>query len=191
MIKKAGAFALFAAAVLFLGSCSSNNDVAQYVQPTVNPTAQPVVDTPKPQEIVKILPDDNINFEGLNLFWQNTHNIMFPSDDNARLSLYVNAEITDDGEFAFDTGHEWLLVMETSFGDFPLFPRQRLQHGSVSMNAFIKGNGYVYDTFHVLVTVQQSAGLEIFDFVFDNDAKVFRKIPVYSATNINPMVRKW
>ena len=127
---------------------------------------------------------DNVDIDGMSIYWQ-TDNICFKEDNNAKITLYVAAEKNDDGEFSFDDGQEWLLIMETSFGSYPLFPRRYVQLGRVEYSAFNGDSGVAYDVFHVIVTVRQSAGFEIYECVFDNARKAFKKIPVYNASNIN------
>ena len=135
-----------------------------------------------------ITPDNDIDLSGMNLYCQSDY-IQFIADSDAKISLYVNAEKDDDGLFSFDTGHDWLLIMETSIGNYPLFPRRRIQHGMVSYDVFNSDSGSAYDIFHVLVTVRESAGHEIYECIFDNAKNAFRVAPVYNATNINPTGR--
>ena len=135
-----------------------------------------------------ITSDGSIDYTGMNLYWQNDY-LQFAADENAKLSLYVRAEQDGNGEFMFDDGQEWLLVMETSFGNYPLFPRRYVQLGGVSctvFNAFNEQSGE-YDDFHVLVTVRESAGYEIYECTFDSDKKEFKSVTVYKAGNINPI----
>lgn len=82
-----------------------------------------------------ITPDDSIDMDGMNLYWQHD-NVYFPADENAKISLYVHAEKNEDGMFMFDDGQDWLLIMETSLGDYPLFPRKYVQLGGVSCSVF-------------------------------------------------------
>ena len=133
-----------------------------------------------------INPAHTVDMSGMNLYCQNDH-ICLANDSNAKVSLYVNAEKDNNGEFMFDDGQDWLLLVETSFGDYQLFPRKYVQLGMVSYVAFYGCSGASYDVFHVLVTVSQSAGYEIFDCVFDNGKKAFKVVPVYNASNINPV----
>jgi len=134
----------------------------------------------------RINPADSIDLSGMNLYWQDD-NLYFPEDNGAKLSLYVDAEKGDDGNFLYNDAHNWLLVMETSFGDYPLFPRKYLQLGKVEYAAFNEFGSDAYDIFHVLVTVRQSAGYEIYDCIFNADSKAFQIAPVYNISNINPV----
>lgn len=123
---------------------------------------------------------DSIDMDGMNLYWQND-NIYFSADINAKISLYVNAEKSEDGTFMFDDGQDWLLVMETSLGDYPLFPRKYVQLGRVSCAVFNDSN----DISHVFVTIKQTAGYVLYDCVFDDCVKAFKVVPVYNAEDIN------
>lgn len=133
------------------------------------------------EEWIKTASDLDMN--GMNLYWQRD-NIQFIGDDNAKLSIYVNAEKNENGELIFDDGQDYMLLMETSLGVYPLFPRQYVQLGGVSCIVY---NDYVdNDTVsHVLVTVEQTAGYQLYDCVFDSKKEAFKKIPVYEAKGIN------
>ncbi|MCL2081076.1 MAG: hypothetical protein FWH16_03135 [Oscillospiraceae bacterium] len=129
-----------------------------------------------------ITPSASVDFSGMELYWQNEY---IPIGYGAKISLYVGAEKDDEGNFGFDDGQDWLLTAETPDGWYPLFPRGYVQLGMVSYTAFYEYDGDAYSVFHVLVTVSQGAGLEIYDCVFDGDKKAFKVIPVYKAENIN------
>ena len=130
-----------------------------------------------------IMPVGDIDMAGMNLFMK-YENIQFFADENAKLSIYVCADIDENGEILFDDGQDWLVLMETSFGDYPLFPRQRVQLGAVSCVIF---NDYVGEETvqHVLVSVRQTAGYEIYDCVFNNEKGAYLVVPVYDAQAIN------
>jgi len=119
----------------------------------------------------------------MNLFWQHD-NLQFVADDNARLSIFVSAEKDENGDFLFDDGQEWAVLMETSLGNYPLFHRQYVQLGGVS--CIVYNDDMDNDTVsHVLVTVEQTAGYQLYDCVFDSDKEAFMVIPVYDAEHIN------
>lgn len=126
---------------------------------------------------------DNIDMNGMNLYWQRD-NIQFVADENAKLSIYVRADKFENGEFGFDDGQDWAVIMETSLGDYPLFPRQYVQLGGVSCVVF---NDYIDDNTisHVFVTVKQTASYQLYDCVFDSDKESFKVIPIYDAKGIN------
>lgn len=130
-----------------------------------------------------IAPSGEIDLTNMNLY-QQRDNLQFVADENAKLSVYVDAEKLEDGSFAFDDGQDWCVLLETSFGNYPIFPRQYVQLGDVSCAVF---NDYVdnSEVSHILVTEQQAAGYKIFDCVFDADAKVFEITSVYNASGIN------
>ena len=137
-----------------------------------------------------IYPGDPNAKDGMNLFWE-AANIQFAADENARLSLYVSAGKNESGEFSFDDGQDWLLTLESSIGNYLLFPRQYVQLGKVSCTVY---NGWNddserWDITHVLVTLAEGAGFGIYDCVFDNEQKAFQAVPVYCASDINFMGR--
>jgi len=130
-----------------------------------------------------ITPAGNIDMDNMNLFWQHD-NLQFVADDNARLSIFVSAEKDENGDFLFDDGQEWAVLMETSLGNYPLFHRQYVQLGGVS--CIVYNDDMDNDTVsHVLVTVEQTAGYQLYDCVFDSDKEAFMVIPVYDAEHIN------
>jgi len=133
-----------------------------------------------------ITPVESIDVDGMNLISQ-TDNLYFVADSDAKISLFVRAEKNDDGDFVFDDGQDWLLVMETSLGYFPLFPRARIQLGRIDYTVFNAYSGSAYDIFHVLVTKTQGAGIEMYEAVFDSDEQAFQINPVYQYGNINYM----
>lgn len=130
-----------------------------------------------------IVPSNDIDMDGFHLFWR-CDNVQLADDKSAALSIYVKAEVSDSGEFLFDDGQDWLVLMETSSGDYPLFPRQYVQLGGVSCAVF---NDYAGDetVSHVVVTVRQTAGYQIYDCVFDSEKAAFAAVPVYDAQAVN------
>jgi hypothetical protein len=208
-VKKTFGFALMLC--LTLSACGSGNneeisalreqverlqlelDGAESAGPTI-PKDKPLIPAPPTSEssdtpfnIIRnewITPDDSIDKSGMTLYWQSNFNNS--PDKNAILSIYTNAEKLDDGEFGFDCGNDWLVIMETSWGHYPLFPRKHVQHGDVNCEVYYAWGGDNYDVFHVLITVRYGTAYVIYKCIFDNDREAFRIIPVYSAMNINP-----
>lgn len=121
-----------------------------------------------------------VDLEGMNLYWQHD-NIQFRADENAKLSLYVKAEKDDSGQLLFDDGQDWLLLLETAIGNYPLFERKYVQIGGVACDVFIGAD----DTFHILVIVRQTAGYLMYDCVFYSDKQAFKIVPIYEAKGIN------
>ena len=133
-----------------------------------------------------IPPTKHVYWRGMNLY-QQYDNFQFAADPSAILSMYVNTEKNNDGSFAFNDGQEWLLVMETIFGEYPLFPRDYVQLGSVSCSLFNGWNDITnqYDITHIIVTVTQSASYQVYKCVFDEGEKAFRRTKLYDSQNIN------
>jgi len=123
--------------------------------------------------------EEDINMDRMNLYEQRDQ-LKFLSDDNAKISLYVNTEMNEDAQWDFDTGQDWMLLMETSFGKFQLFPRQLVQHGKIKFEIFNDKN----DITHVIVIEQQSASYQIYDCVFDNNKTAFKVVEIYNIEDI-------
>ena len=123
---------------------------------------------------------DSVDLDGMNIYWQQD-NLQFAADDKAELILYVGAEKDSKGNFVLDDSNSWLLLMETSLGKYLLLPKQNVRLGGVYCSAFNDADG----NSHVIVTVQQTAAHQVYDCIFDNDAKEFQVKTVYDATGIN------
>ena len=151
---------------LFISSCeqkSSNKNIEEWVNPSVA-----------------------INIDGMNLYWQQD-NLQVLNDNQAKLSLYTNAEMLGNNEFAFDDRNEWLLVLETSLGNYELFPRNYIQLGGIDCSTYYTWNENTkqYDTLNIIVTIRQSASYRIDKYVFDSDKKAFKLITLLNEENIN------
>lgn len=118
----------------------------------------------------------------MRVVWCGSINLL---DDNTPefISLYVRAEKMDNGDFAFDDGQDWALLVESDEGVYPLFGRSFLQLGTVS--CLVYRDVEDGEKLHVLVQRLQGAGLEIYDCVYDNEKGAFLREPVFSADNIN------
>jgi hypothetical protein len=107
----------------------------------------------------------------------------FPDDENAHIILYTSALPDAEGEFLMDDGQDWALVLRTERGSFPLMPRRFVQLGHVSVTVFTDENAN--GVFHVLVSIPSTAGIEIMDFIYNEDTGAFQKTTVYNISNIN------
>ena len=170
----------------------------------IEPPALPTVDAPLPPtsappqgegDIAWITAVDAIDVTGMNVIRKDefsfVENNRFSSNVKAEIILYVDAEKLDDGEFGFDTGHEWLLVIRTPLGYYQLFPRKVVQHGRVDYKAFYEGDDDGYNTLHVVVMVDMSASYKVYDCIFDFETEAFRVMPIYSNMNINPQAASY
>lgn len=93
------------------------------------------------------------------------------------IELYVNAGIMDNGQFAWDDGQNWLLVVKDGDKTYPLFD-EYIQLGSLDFSTatFDKKPGIVmYKREHADRTVQK--------FVFDTNKEAFEKETFYKKEN--------
>jgi hypothetical protein len=124
------------------------------------------------------------DMRGMNLYHQLNID-HFPGGGSAKLSLYVAAEKDAGGRFMFNDGQDWLLLAELPSGTYALHPRQYVQIGMVNYQAFFADGGGEFNEFHVLVTVNQTAGYRVYDCVYDESQEAFCAIPVYHAVGIS------
>ena len=134
---------------------------------------------------------NTVDLTGMNLFWdyylseQSIPDAPFTDDVNARIAIYTSAARDESGEFLYDDGQDWIISMETSSGDYLLFPRKYVQLGGVSCSVFFDWDNASDNALHVLITEQQGAGYQIYDCVFDSAKSEFMVKPVYEAGNIS------
>lgn len=184
-------FLYLCAALLLLSACGRETP------PAAIPDSQPTSSLAPSQAdgsedgcppVEWITPADDLDMQGMNLFWRYDH-LYFAPDSDAKLSIYVHAEPDASGNILFDDGQDWAVVLETSLGNYPLFLRQYVQFGGVSCVVFIDHTDIDYAgedrVFHILVNVQQTAGYVLYDCVFDEEEKAFRVTQVYAAEGIN------
>ena len=99
-------------------------------------------------------------------------------------ALFSGMNLLRSSALDLDDGQEWMLLLRKGEQYYPLYERTYLQLGTVDYLAF-----YSFDTgwYHVLVTRQQSAGLEHYDCVYNPESQSFERIPIYGEENINMM----
>ena len=106
--------------------------------------------------------------------------LQFPGDSSAALILLVDAQMYD-GKFVFDDGQNWMLYLQSSSGYYYFLPSTYIQLGTVNYLAFLDQS----NMFHVLVTIQQGARVQISDYVYISDEEAFECVVVYDSPGIN------
>ena len=129
---------------------------------------------------VWIKPTDDVDMEGMRLYWQRGNLAGFPDDEDAKISVYIRADKDSNGEWSLDDGQEWLALLETSLGNYPIFPRRHIQLGRLLCSVL---NEYRDDgtILHIVVAVEQGAGYRVYTCSFDADKKAFLKTPLYET----------
>lgn len=100
----------------------------------------------------------------------------------ARVVLYTSFQKAPNGEFLWDDGGEWALLVQKGESYYPLMEKTYVQLGTIHYWPFFS---YEDGQYHILVLKEQGAGLSATEFVYDATADVFRGEPVYQAANIN------
>ena len=125
---------------------------------------------------------DEIDKENMSLYWQYIY-YPKPRPENAwKYSIYTSAGKTDNGEFGYDDGQEWMMVVETPSGYYPLVPRKYIQLGGISCTIFFDNNQK--GVLNVLVTEQWGASHELSVFSLSDTEKAFMVEPIRYFGNI-------
>lgn len=99
--------------------------------------------------------------------------------EEEEIELYVNAGKMDNGQFAWDDGQNWLLVVKDGEETYPLFD-DYVQLGSIDFGTTTfdgKPGIVMLKTQHADKIVQQ--------FTYDKNEKGYRKETVYKKENVN------
>ena len=136
----------------------------------------------EPNEPAKIkeIPQNN---EGMSLYWQSGALSLFSPDPDARIKIYTDAGKYTDGSFAWQDGHEWLVRLESSVGEFYLLPRQWVQMGDVSCTVYFADEGGEWNL-RALITIKQGAGIEIYEHVYNKETNEFDKERIFSTKEL-------
>lgn len=95
------------------------------------------------------------------------------------IELYVNAEKMENGSYAWDDGHKWLLVVKDGETTYPLF-NSYVQLGSVDFStATFDGEP------GIVLHVQQHANSSVQKFIYNEEQSGYQKEIFYSKNNIN------
>ncbi len=93
-----------------------------------------------------------------------------------RVTLYTDAEVTEEGEVLWDDGQQFMLVAEVNGNTFPLF-QEYVQIGQPTF--------YVLEEDGVLKIVNvvvQTAGVHIYEYRYNDDSTSFEVRDIYHTT---------
>ncbi|MDR1209225.1 MAG: hypothetical protein LBK41_02765 [Clostridiales bacterium] len=151
----------------------------------VAPTAAPPTETLESYPIYE-RPETNwiyaarqVSTDGLNEFWR-AEDISLNGYSSA-VTVYTSAQRGSDGEFMFDDGNTWAVLVEKGGDVFPLFPREYVQLGGVRAAALTDADGAA----RVILTVRQSASYTVLDCAYDASKDAFRISETLKLENIN------
>lgn len=168
MRKKIFGLVLILTLTISLVACTSNTDVPDKDNNKENTQSQV-----KNIDITK-----DFNFDNYNLV--NNVDFDFDGDEHSSVELYTTAVKDNSGEFILDDGQEWLLVARSSQGSYVLF-QDFIQIGSIDFNAFT-----IDEDYYIVSKSSGTANLNIEEFKYDKDAKVFIQTEKYNAQgNVN------
>ena len=177
---------ILAGLVLLLAGCSAHLSATPGDEGTPpasqQETSSAAVSDP-PQARSPIAPlTSNWTAEGLFLYRQDEVQLDPSAGLAGTVELYTDAEPMEDGGFAMDDRHQWRLLFRYGGECYELLPQQYLSLGGVEYRAWVD-----MDTglLHLLVTVSQSASLELTEYTFYPDLFQLQPQPLVEAENIN------
>ena len=95
------------------------------------------------------------------------------------IELYVNVEKLESGQFAWDDGQNWLLVVKDGEKTYPLFD-DYVQLGSIDFSTT------TYDKTPAIVMIMaQHSDRTVQKFTYDKNEKGYQKVTFYKKENIN------
>ena len=104
----------------------------------------------KKQEGDLITPVQDVTYlEGLNRF--SSYEVDMDKDgNNESIEVYCQGEITETGEYLFDDGQQWALVLRKGNEIYPLFEKNYIQLGGLEYTVYVDYDDY--EKIHVIVT---------------------------------------
>lgn len=130
---------------------------------------------------------DATYLQGLNRF--SSYEIDMDKDgNNETIEVYCKGDIAPDGEYLFDDGQEWALILRKGDEIYPLFERSFIQLGKLEYTAYI--NYDEYEKVHIIVAYKTGATIIYYDCTFDEESGHILRNQIYEANNIS-VLKEW
>lgn len=130
---------------------------------------------------------DATYLQGLNRF--SSYEIDVDKDgNNETIEVYCNGDITPDGEYLFDDGQDWALILRKGDKIYPLFEKSYIQLGRLEYTAYIDYDEY--EKVHIIVAYKTGATIIYYDCTFDEESGHILRNQLYEANNIN-ILKDW
>jgi len=155
-----------------------------------NQMDQPLNDPPSEEK------NESRDEKSKNIFVQSTHqdprdegiltrlsNFVWDLDGDGleeKIELYTAAERHEDGNMIWDDGQNWLLLVEDENQYYPLL-HQYVQLGVVYFNLWLDDE----EIPNITVFVTTGANLNIVNYTYDSEEKVYIGEPIYDTGAIN------
>ena len=143
----------------------------------------PIIKDPQIDEVVENIKPVS-EFSTDNLTSVNEYTIDFDKDgSDEKILVYVNAEKID-GEFLWDDGHRWVLLLEDGDKKYVLFDNH-VQLGALSFYAYFQDENFIISTIQ-----SGTASLTLSNYIYDKSSDSFSKIIQYNPDgNINMFIQ--
>jgi len=130
---------------------------------------------------------DATYLKGLNSFSE--YEVDMDNDgSHETIEVYCQGEIGPDGNYLFDDGQEWALILRKGENIYPLFERSYIQLGKLEYTAYIDYDDY--ERLHIMVACKTGANIIYYDCTFDEESGHILRKQVYEANNIS-ILKEW
>ena len=104
------------------------------------------------------------------------------------IEVYCQGTVGANGDYLFDDGQEWALILRKGKEMYPLFEKSYIQLGKLEYTAYIDYDDY--ERIHIIVAYKTGANIIYYDCTFDEESgNIFRQ-QVYEASNIS-ILKDW
>lgn len=131
-----------------------------------------------------ITPEANADtyLEGLTCFKR--YQIDIDKDGESEwVEVYWQGNMDANGEYLFDDGQNWALVLRKGDEIYPLFEKSYIQLGGLEYVIYEDYDDY--NRTHILVTYNTGAAVMYYDCTYDEESGYIRRNSLYEASNIN------
>lgn len=138
----------------------------------------------KEKEGTLITPELNADtyLEGLTCFKRYEIDMNQDGEDEA-IEVYWQGNMDDKGNYLFDDGQNWALILRKGDAIYPLFEKSYIQLGGLEYIVYEDYDDY--NRTHILVTYNTGAAVMYYDCTYDEETGYIRRESLYEASNIN------
>lgn len=105
-------------------------------------------------------------------------------DVEESIELYVSAARGEDGEWAFDCGQKWLVLVKRDTKEYVIF-EDHIQHGEMEVRVYEIYGSEGDISFHISTVLDSTASLVIDEFTYIKSNDTFIKDKILDRDNVN------
>lgn len=131
--------------------------------------------------------DADTYLSGLNCF--SRYDVDMDQDGNDEtIEVYSQGQVDDEGQYLFDDGQEWALILRKDNQIYPLFERSYIQLGGLEYTIYEDYDDY--ERIHIIVAYNTGAAIMYYDCTYDEESGFIRRDSLYDVGNINKL-KEW